>query len=140
MSDSAIKVLIVEPMKDPYVREIDGSLKSMQEIVGGHIQTVPILDEPGPGPGPADIVCNEEGKLRGLTLNRLLKDDRGVPYDVVCGTFFIAGEKEEEFASLSSAQIAVYQRKYSREKLYELPDGRYTSRPLNLKGRNCHER
>ncbi len=138
MNDNPIKVLVVEPGKDPYVQEIDGSLKSMQALVGGYIETVPILDEPGPA--PAEIVCNEEGKLLGLTPNRLLKDSRGVPYDVVCGTFFVAGVNDGDFASLTDAQIALYKSKYSREKLYELPDGRYASRPPKKKGERSHER
>ena len=31
-------ILVVEPERKPDVREIDGSLKSMQEVVGGLIQ------------------------------------------------------------------------------------------------------
>lgn len=34
-----MKVLIVEPMKPCYVREISG-LNDMQEIVGGHIEAI----------------------------------------------------------------------------------------------------
>lgn len=46
----------------PKVIEIDGSLESMQKIVGGYIETFP-LD------GPILIVLNEEGKLMNLPLN-----------------------------------------------------------------------
>ena len=35
MSDNPMRILVVEPTKDPYVKEIDGSLASMQAIVGG---------------------------------------------------------------------------------------------------------
>ena len=34
MSDDPMRILVVEPTKDPYVKEIDGSLESMQAIVG----------------------------------------------------------------------------------------------------------
>ena len=34
MSDDLMRILVVEPTKDPYVKEIDGSLESMQAIVG----------------------------------------------------------------------------------------------------------
>ena len=37
------------------------------------------------------IIANEEGKILGLPFNRHLSDERGVPYDIVCGTFFLAG-------------------------------------------------
>ena len=30
MSDDPMRILVVEPTKDPYVKEIDGSLASMQ--------------------------------------------------------------------------------------------------------------
>ena len=35
-----MRVLVVEPERRPEVREIDDSLKAMQEIVGGLIQPV----------------------------------------------------------------------------------------------------
>lgn len=35
-----IKVLAVEPMQEPYVKEIDAGLKSLQKEVGGTIQAV----------------------------------------------------------------------------------------------------
>lgn len=35
-----MRVLLVEPGKRPVLKEIDGSLKSMQEIVGGTIQAL----------------------------------------------------------------------------------------------------
>lgn len=47
-----MKVLKVEPLKAPYVKEIDDSLESLQHEVGGWIETVyPFEDE-------AVIVCN----------------------------------------------------------------------------------
>ena len=86
-----MNVLVVEPMKKPYTKEIDGSLESMQELVGGTIQAVyPFVDQ-------VALVCNDEGKLLGLTPNRLLKDAKGEPYDMVCGTFFLVGLGEEDF-------------------------------------------
>ena len=49
MSDDPMRILVVEPTKDPYVKEIDGSLASMQAIVGGFIQAVePFDDQPFP--------------------------------------------------------------------------------------------
>ena len=77
-----MKVLIVEPMKPCYVREISG-LNDMQEIVGGHIEAIYPFKE------QVAIIANEEGKILGLPFNRPLSDERGVPYDIVCGTFFL---------------------------------------------------
>ena len=78
-----MKILVVEPMKTPTVQEIDGSLRSMQELVGGTIQAVYPFDD------PVALVCNDEGKLLGLPWNRALTDDHGVPYDIVCGHFLL---------------------------------------------------
>lgn len=45
-------ILVVEPMKKPTIQEIDGSLESMQRIVGGDIEAVYPFDD------PVAIVCN----------------------------------------------------------------------------------
>ena len=68
-------------------------------MVGGYIQAVYPFDD------PVALICNEEGKLLGLPMNRTLRDARGVPYDIVCGTFFLAGIAEDDFASLTDRQI-----------------------------------
>lgn len=47
------------------------------------------------------LVCNDEGKLLGLPLNRALRDDQGKIYDAVAGTFLIVGLTDEDFTGLS---------------------------------------
>ena len=110
-----MKILVLETMKTPTVQEIDGSLRSMQELVGGTIQAVYPFDD------PVALIANDEGKLLGLPWNRALTDDHGVPYDIVCGTFFIAGLKEDDFASLTEQQIEKYKDKYSHEMILSVP-------------------
>ena len=73
MSDDPMRILVVEPTKDPYVKEIDGSLASMQAIVGGFIQAVEPFDDPN-----VLLVCNEEAKLLGLPENRFLRNRNGI--------------------------------------------------------------
>lgn len=80
-----MRVLVVEPERRPEAREIDGSLKSMQEIVGGLIQPVYPFDD------PVAMVCNDEGKMMNLPANRGLRDKDGQIYDIVSGTFFLYG-------------------------------------------------
>ena len=88
-------VLVVEPMKEPYVKEIDPGLHSLQAEVGGDIGAAyPFRD-------PVALVCNDEGKLIGLDLNRGLRDENGELYDIMAGTFLVVGLGEEDFASLS---------------------------------------
>lgn len=61
-----ISVLLVEPDKYPKVVEIDDTLEAMQEVVGGDIEEyMPFEDE-------VAIICNEEGKMLGLPLNRAI--------------------------------------------------------------------
>ena len=90
-----MKVLMVEPGKSPYETEIEGGLESLQAAVGGDIQaTYPFDDLVG-------LICNDEGKLLGMPLNRALYDDGGRIYDIVAGNFLIVGLGEEDFTDLS---------------------------------------
>ena len=50
-----MKVLVVEPLKECYAKEI-GGLEEMQALVGGYIQAVYPFED------PVAVVCNEEGK------------------------------------------------------------------------------
>ena len=61
-----ISVLLVEPNKYPKIIQIEDSLEAMQKIVGGDIEEyMPFEDE-------VAIICNDEGKLAGLPLNRAI--------------------------------------------------------------------
>ena len=35
-----MKVIIVKPFTQPYIKEIKGNLRSMQEVVGGYIEAI----------------------------------------------------------------------------------------------------
>ena len=106
MSDNHLTILVVEPGKPPYPRQIPDTLQAMQEIVGGDIDaTYPYED-------PVALIFNSSGKFAGLQPNRLLRLENGDPYDVVCGTFFLAGLGGETFVSLTPEQLsdeAVYE-------------------------------
>ena len=71
--------------------------------------------------GSPHNVCNDEGKLLGLPMNRALTDDHGVPYDFVCGTFFVVGIGDEDFTSLTEQQIEKYRKKYANEMVFSVP-------------------
>ena len=80
-----MKVLVIESGKQPVVKEIGNTLKDMQRMVGGYIQAYyPWMDE-------VAIICNDEGKIMGLPLNRPLFNDDGELIDFIAGTFFICG-------------------------------------------------
>lgn len=99
-----MRVLIVEPMKPPREQKIAGSLATMQAIVGGLIQAVYPFEE------PIALVCNDEGKLLGLPMNRYIPELR----DVIAGTFFLCGAppEGENFASLTEEQLQRYTRRF----------------------------
>ena len=98
-----MKVLLITPGAVPQVREIEHSLKAMQELVDGHIEAVYPFDD------TVALVCNDEGKLLGLPLNRAVRDPAtGQILDIIAGTFFICGLSEDDFASLSDEQIQRY--------------------------------
>lgn len=82
-----MKVIIKEPGEPiGHFAEIDNTLEAMQEIVGGYIETITL-------PGCV-IVCNEEGKLRGLPENLKL------PNDTVVGTVIICGKDDDEYTDV----------------------------------------
>ena len=105
-----MRVLIVEPGKAPYAKDIDPGLRFMQEVVGGLIQAVYPFEE------PVALICNEEGKLMNLPLNRVLREpSSGQIYDVVAGTFFLcaAPPDSQNFESLTEEQIHHYSGVYA---------------------------
>lgn len=84
-----LKVIVKSP-SDVYGRyeEIENSLEAMQKVVGGYIETIPVS-------GKTILVCNEEGKLKGLEPN--------LPYygDVIVGTVFLCDIKGADMVDIS---------------------------------------
>ena len=105
-----MKVIIVKPFTNPNVATIKGDLESMQAIVGGYIEAVYPFDDPD-----VALVCNEEGKLEGLTPNRFLLNRNNGICDFICGDFFLcyAPADSENFESLPDNLIQKYIDKFS---------------------------
>lgn len=97
-----MNVLVVEPGKTPYESDISPGLESLQKAVGGFIEAVYPYDD------PVAIVCNEEGKLLGLPLNRALRDENGEVYDILAGSFLVVGLGAEDFTGLPDDLMAKY--------------------------------
>ena len=114
-----MNVLLVEPQKAPHEAEIGSDLKAMQDAVGGYIEAVYPYDD------PVALVCNEEGKLDGLPLNRRLED-----YDIIAGTFFICGLGKENFASLPPELMAKYKEKFARPEQFMRLGGHIVAIPM----------
>ena len=109
-----MQVVVVEPKKKPMVQDIDAGLESMQKIVGGSIQAIYPFDE------PVALICNEEGKLLNLPLNRALRDDEGNVYDIISGTFFLcaAPPDSDRFAGLTNQQVKTYMERFAMPEMF----------------------
>lgn len=102
VKEKTLKVLVVRPHEYPVAEEIENKLETLQELVDGYIQVIyPWEDKVG-------LVCNDEGKIMEMDLNRELKDEDGNTYDIIAGTFFICGLKGSGFCSLTDDQIEKY--------------------------------
>ena len=117
-------VLVVEPMKEPYLKEIDPGLHSLQAEVGGGIAaSYPFSD-------PVGLVCNDEGKLIGLDLNRGLRDEAGNLYDIMAGTFLVVGLGEESFASLPPELAQKYMEHFKQPEQFVNLGGQIVALPV----------
>ena len=89
-----IRVIVKEPGKPATDELIRNELGTFQKIVGGYIETVTIAQD-------AVIICNEEGRLKGLPHNC---EVCGVDF---VGTIIIAGVRRSEFTDVPlRAQMA----------------------------------
>ena len=96
------------------VQDIDAGLESMQKIVGGPIEAVYPFDE------PVALICNEEGKLLNLPLNRALRDDEGNVYDIISGTFFLCAAPPDSdcFADLTDQHVKTYMERFAMPEMF----------------------
>jgi hypothetical protein len=94
-----IKVLVKEPNKIAVLKEIEDDLKSMQAIVGGYIEVVTINRDP-----KILLICNEEGKLKGLKANFSIRGDH-----VVGTVFFARGDDEGDILGLEDGDLEIIQ-------------------------------
>ena len=101
-TNNFIKVLVVEPNKEPYIKEIESSLESLQDIVGGLIEYINLENN-------VDLICNEEGKINNLPFNRSIGND------IIAGTFIIAGVnlRNGETISIPKDKVNKYTKLFS---------------------------
>lgn len=74
--------------------DIENTLEALQNAVDGYIETVPIRFIP---PDKAVMIVNEEGRLKGMTMNRTasLYADR-----LIVGNALVVGVDGEEFTDV----------------------------------------
>ena len=98
-----IKGLLVEPYKLPKEIEFDNTLDKLQSLVGGYIECVYLQNN-----NEVVLVCNDEGKINNMPLNR------DIGYDIIAGPFLILGDDYEngDFKSLTEEQILKYKMRF----------------------------
>lgn len=95
-----IKIIVCEPKKEPYIKEIDNTLEAKQKLVGGLIQSVPSFFDKN---NTYDFIMNEEGIYLGLEPNRYIYDIQ----DIVLGNLLLikADVSIGEFITLEDSEI-----------------------------------
>lgn len=100
--EEKIRILKIEPQKLPYEKIIDNDLEGIQGEVEGLFECVYLDDN-------CILVCNEEGKLNGMELNRRVGND------IIAGPFFIVGDSMDgEFISLTDEQVEQYTNEFGQ--------------------------
>ncbi len=102
-----MKILVCEPEKPPYVKEISEDVSDMQAVVGGYIEAVYFEEK-----GDALIFCNDEFLLNGSQPNRIVGEL------LIHGTFFVVGDTtnsigEHVSCSLTDEQIEKYTEQFT---------------------------
>lgn len=124
-TENSLTVLIVAPGEKPSVVTIPAGLDSLYNQVGEPIQAIYPFEE------PVGIVCNDNGKINGMQLNRALRDDENSIYDIVSGTFLVVGLGEEDFCSLTPEQIEKYSEHFAEPEMFFMLDGEIQAIPYN---------
>ncbi len=104
-------VMKIAPGKKPKIIPCDCSLKSLQSIVGGYIETVPLARDyrlvvPG-----AIMIVNEEGKLQNLHYNPIATRIASIEDDRIVGAAVIVkidGENVIGFDDAEADELASF--------------------------------
>ena len=106
--EEKLRCLLVEPYELPKEIIIDNTLEAKQQAVGGLIECAYLIDDP-----EVVIICNEEGKINGMKLNRY------IGHDIIAGPFLIVGDDIDNsgFKSLTEEQILKYKIRFDKNSI-----------------------
>ena len=127
-----ITVVILEPGEMARVGTIEATLGGMQDFVGGYIEACYPFEE------EVCIVCNEEGKINGLPLNRAIyaEEDTGKSpvekqiLDIIAGPCFICDCSGENFGSLTDEQAKKYTKMFQYPEMFFRVDSEIKAIPF----------
>ena len=132
--NTKIRVVLVEPGKLARSADIVPSLENLQSIVGGCIEAYYPYEE------QVCIVCNDEGKMNGMELNRGIYGEDGKLQDIIAGPFFICDCTGTSFGSLSSEQVDRYTKQFKNPERFFKNGGEIVTIPYEPKMRTGEER
>lgn len=99
-----MKILLVEPGKQPRRMEIENTLPEMYRVLDCTTITAVY-----PWAEPVALVTDDEGLLRGKPLNRYLPELG----QAIVGNFFLCGLGREDFADLPEALTMLLEQRFS---------------------------
>lgn len=104
-----MKILVVEPNKRAYVKEIDGTNEELRKIIGDDLEiSVPFVNDMN-----VHLVYGKYSKTNEKPLNRLVKTNRGKINDIISGVFCVYNTSEEgDIIDLTDKQIHTYKLKF----------------------------
>ena len=131
--DKTMVVLYVKPNEKPELMVIDGSLESKQKLVGGWIERFMPFEE------EVAIICNEEGKLNNMPLNRAVRYENGQLLDIMAGNFFVcyAPYYSANFLSLPPEMIYKYGKMFEHPEEFFRLGGKVFAEPIIDSHDNC---
>ncbi len=114
----------MESMKEPYTKEIPNTLEALQNEVGG------LIAHMYPSEKRIALICNDEGKINGMRLNRAIYDTEGEMYDIVAGPFVIAGIDNEGLTSLSPDLQRQFTNRFRNPEIFVKVNGEIQAIPV----------
>lgn len=125
-----MQVIMLEPDKVAYLKEIGNDLASMQTEVEGYIEIIYPFEDSYVG-----LCCNEEGKINGLPLNRAIynNDNKDEIIDIIAGKAFICDCSKDELQSLSPELTEKYLKKFYHPQFFVNFNGKIVGFPVPQK-------
>lgn len=107
-----VTMLLVNPGEAPKEVQLSSELKALQKAVKGMIEVTYPFKE------PVAIICNDEGKINKMELNRALRDEKGEVYDIIAGPFLVAGLAEDDFRSLTKDELNRFEKRFHQPEAF----------------------
>lgn len=107
-----IRVVLVEPGKLARVADIDASLEGLQKVVKGDIEPFYPFEE------QVCIVCNDEGKINGMPLNRAVyaePEQIDMTYGELCKCFREAEDRGQHMLGYIVFTVDSFDKPYSEQ-------------------------